>query len=62
MKKSEKNILYLTILVLIIMVAILIGIIINFSNDNKIEDNEKLKKQQLEETTKMISHKELLNL
>ena len=51
MKKSGKSILYLTTTVLIIVVIILIGIIINLLNPNKIEDNKKLKKEQLEETT-----------
>ena len=51
MKKSGKSILYLTIFVLIIVVLILIGIIINLLNKNKIEENKKIAKEQLEETT-----------
>jgi len=51
MKKSRKSILYLSIVILIIVIVILIGIIINLLNKNRIEDNEKIAKEQLEETT-----------
>ena len=50
MKKSNKNILYLTTIILIITIAILIGIVINSLKANEILSNNEINKEQLGET------------
>lgn len=52
MKRANKNKLYLTIIILIIIISILAGIIINLVQKNKINKSIQTSEKQLTETTK----------
>jgi len=55
MKKSRKSILYLTMIILILAIAILVGIIVEKSY-NKIKITEKAKTEQLTQTSEDNSY------